>query len=96
MDSDLGQSGTSARDREGFQKLVTEVTMGRAGIVLGLEVSRLARNSSDWHRLIELPLQRQCGCDSGSGSTGASQHKTVVCGVPADRVGDGNRAGVPE
>jgi DNA invertase Pin-like site-specific DNA recombinase len=54
IDSDLGQSGASAADREGFQKLVTEVTMGRAGIVLGLEVSRLARNSTDWHRLLEL------------------------------------------
>jgi DNA invertase Pin-like site-specific DNA recombinase len=54
IDSDLGQSGTSAADREGFQKLVGEVGMGRAGIVLGLEVSRLARNSSDWHRLLEI------------------------------------------
>jgi DNA invertase Pin-like site-specific DNA recombinase len=53
IDSDLGQSGASAADREGFQKLVTEVGLGRAGIVLGLEVSRLARNSTDWHRLIE-------------------------------------------
>jgi DNA invertase Pin-like site-specific DNA recombinase len=47
IDTDLGQSGASAADREGFQRLVTEVSMGRAGIVLGLEVSRLARNSSD-------------------------------------------------
>ena len=54
IDSDLGQSGASAADREGFQRLVTEVGMGRAGIVLGLEVSRLARNSSDWHRLLEI------------------------------------------
>ncbi len=54
IDSDLGQSGASAADREGFQKLVTEVSMQRAGIVLGLEVSRLARNSSDWHRLLEI------------------------------------------
>lgn len=54
IDRDLGQSGASAADREGFQQLVTEVGLGRAGIVLGLEVSRLARNSSDWHRLIEL------------------------------------------
>jgi DNA invertase Pin-like site-specific DNA recombinase len=54
VDSDLGQSGASAADREGFQKLVTEVSMGRAGIVLGLEVSRLARNSTDWHRLLEI------------------------------------------
>ncbi|MBZ5500605.1 MAG: recombinase family protein [Acidobacteriia bacterium] len=54
IDSDLGQSGASAVDRVGFQKLVTEVGMGRAGIVLGLEVSRLARNSADWHRLLEI------------------------------------------
>jgi DNA invertase Pin-like site-specific DNA recombinase len=53
IDSDLGQSGASA-DREGFQRLVTEVSLGRAGIVLGLEVSRLARNSTDWHRLLEI------------------------------------------
>jgi DNA invertase Pin-like site-specific DNA recombinase len=54
IDSDLGQSGASAVDREGFQRLVAEVGMGRAGIVLGLEVSRLARNSADWHRLLEI------------------------------------------
>ena len=52
IDSDLGRSGAAA-DREGFQKLVSEVSLGRAGIVLGLEVSRLARNSVDWHRLLE-------------------------------------------
>lgn len=54
IDSDLGHSGASSADREGFQKLVAEVGMGRAGIVLGLEVSRLARNSTDWHRLLEI------------------------------------------
>jgi DNA invertase Pin-like site-specific DNA recombinase len=54
IDSDLGQSGASSVDREGFQKLVAEDGMGRAGIVLGLEVSRLARNSTDWHRLLEI------------------------------------------
>jgi DNA invertase Pin-like site-specific DNA recombinase len=54
IDADQGQSGASAADREGFQRLVSEVGMGRAGIVLGLEVSRLARNNADWHRLLEL------------------------------------------
>jgi len=54
IDSDLGKSGASIQGREGFQQLVTAVGMGRAGIVLGLEVSRLARNSSDWHRLLEI------------------------------------------
>jgi DNA invertase Pin-like site-specific DNA recombinase len=54
IDSDLGQSGASGADRQGFQRLVSEVGLGRVGIVLGLEVSRLARNSTDWHRLLEL------------------------------------------
>jgi DNA invertase Pin-like site-specific DNA recombinase len=54
IDSDQGHSGASAADREGFQHLVAEVGMGRAGIVLGLEVSRLARNNADWHRLLEI------------------------------------------
>ena len=54
IDCDQGQSGASAADRKGFQKLVAEVGVGRVGIVLGLEVSRLARNSSDWHRLLEI------------------------------------------
>jgi DNA invertase Pin-like site-specific DNA recombinase len=53
IDSDLGQSGASA-DREGFQKLVAAVGMGQVGVVLGLEVSRLARNNADWHRLLEI------------------------------------------
>ncbi|CAI10618.1 transposase (plasmid) [Aromatoleum aromaticum EbN1] len=54
IDSDLGRSGASAEGRDGFQQLVSEVAIGHAGIVLGLEVSRLARNNADWHRLIEL------------------------------------------
>ena len=54
IDGDQGHSGASATDREGFQQLVAEVGMGRAGIVLGLEVSRLARNNCDWHRLLEI------------------------------------------
>jgi DNA invertase Pin-like site-specific DNA recombinase len=54
IDNDLGLSGAQAEGRDGFQRLVTEVAMGHAGIVLGLEVSRLARNNADWHRLLEL------------------------------------------
>ena len=54
IDSDQGESGASAAWREGFQRLVTDVGMGRAGIVMGLEVSRLARNNADWHRLLEI------------------------------------------
>lgn len=54
IDTDLGQSAAAGSDREGFQRLVAEVGMGRAGIVMGLEVSRLARTCSDWHRLLEI------------------------------------------
>jgi len=54
IDSDQGESGASAAWREGFQRLVSDVGMGQAGIVMGLEVSRLARNNADWHRLLEI------------------------------------------
>lgn len=54
IDCDLGKSGSQAAGRDGFQQLVNQVALGKAGMVLGLEVSRLARNSADWHRLIEL------------------------------------------
>ena len=54
IDVDQGQSGSSAADRAGFQRLVADVSLGKAGIVLGLECSRLARNNADWHRLLQL------------------------------------------
>jgi DNA invertase Pin-like site-specific DNA recombinase len=54
IDHDQGQSGASAADRAGFQRLVADVGLGKAGIVMGLEVSRLARNCADWHRLLEI------------------------------------------
>jgi DNA invertase Pin-like site-specific DNA recombinase len=54
IDHDQGQSGASSIEREGFQRLVAEVGLGKAGIVMGLEVSRLARNCADWHRLLEI------------------------------------------
>jgi len=54
IDEDLGQSASGALTRPGFQRLVADVGIGRAGIVLGLEVSRLARSSTEWHRLLEI------------------------------------------
>jgi hypothetical protein len=54
IDDDQGLSGASAVERDGFQRLVADVGLGRVGLVMGLEVSRLARNSSDWHRLLEI------------------------------------------
>jgi DNA invertase Pin-like site-specific DNA recombinase len=54
IDEDLGISGEYADNRDGFQHLVSEVALSHAGLVLGLEVSRLARNNADWQRLLEL------------------------------------------
>src|SRR4029434_4178368 len=54
IDAAQGESGASAAWREGFRRLVTDVGLGRAGIVMGLEVSRLARNNADWQRLLEI------------------------------------------
>jgi len=53
IDEDLGLSGSGAVARSGFVRLTAEVALGRVGLVLGLEVSRLARNNADWHRLID-------------------------------------------
>ena len=61
IDEDQGQSGASVSGREGFQRLVSEVGLGKAGIVMGLEVSRLARNCADWHRLLEICGLTQSG-----------------------------------
>jgi len=54
IDNDQAHSGTSMTHRKGFQRLVADVTLGEVGMVMGLEVSRLARNSADWHRLLEV------------------------------------------
>ena len=73
IDQDLGHSGASTADRLGFQRLVAEVGLGRVGLVLGLEVSRLARNESSWHQLLEI-CALAAGCISffeGDASTNA-------------------------
>jgi DNA invertase Pin-like site-specific DNA recombinase len=54
IDSDQGQSGKSTDGRDGFQGLVADVGLGRVGIVLGIEVSRLARNNASWYQLLDL------------------------------------------
>jgi len=54
VDEDQGQSGKSAKNRSGFQRLMTEVSLNHIGIVLGLELSRLSRSSKDWHQLIDV------------------------------------------
>ena len=54
IDEDLGLSGSSTDQRSGFTRMTSEVALGHVGIILGLEVSRLARNNADWYRLLEL------------------------------------------
>ena len=54
IDEDLGISGSGMSERTGFARLAAEVALGHAGLVLGLEVSRLARNNVDWYRLLDL------------------------------------------
>jgi DNA invertase Pin-like site-specific DNA recombinase len=54
MDEDLGKSGTTAEGRPGFQRFVAEVSLDHVGIVLGVEMSRLARSNRDWHQLLEV------------------------------------------
>ena len=54
IDDDLGKSGQSIEGRPGFQRLLAEVALDRVGLILGLEMSRLARSCKDWHQLLEL------------------------------------------
>lgn len=54
IDDDLGRSAASTLDRPGFQRLVAEVGLGHVGLVIGIEVSRLARSCRDWHQLLEM------------------------------------------
>ena len=54
VDDDLGRSGASIEGRPGFQRLVAEVSLGHVGLVIGVEVSRLARSCRDWHQLLEI------------------------------------------
>src|SRR3954464_9345299 len=54
IDEALGKLGTSSLERQGFQRLMAEIGLGKAGLVLSLDASRLARNNRDWHQLLEL------------------------------------------
>jgi DNA invertase Pin-like site-specific DNA recombinase len=67
IDADLGQSGSSTMHRPGFQRLVADVALGQVGIVMGLEISRLARNNADFQQLLQI-----CGL-----------HQTLICDADA-------------
>ena len=65
IDEDLGLSGASAADRTGFAELAARAGMGQVGLVLSLEVSRLARNNTDWYRLLGAPRGAAYSCGDG-------------------------------
>ncbi len=82
IDIDQGHSGASAADREGFRHLVAEVSLGRAGIVLGLECSRLARDSADWQQLIKICAHNDCLiCDEDGLYDPASFNDRLLLGL---------------
>src|SRR5215213_7099478 len=60
IDADLGQSGAASEHRPGFKELIARVTLGEGGLILSYEVTRLARNCSDWYPLLDLCGYRQC------------------------------------
>jgi Resolvase, N terminal domain len=65
IDDDLGMSGAEAAGRAGFQDLVAEVALGRVGLIVGLEASRLARSNADWYRLLGAPRGAVYSCGDG-------------------------------
>src|SRR5689334_15507199 len=86
IDDDLGRSAASTLHRPGFQRLVAEVGLGHVGLVLGIEVSRLARSCRDWHQLLEMcalfdtliadadgVYDPSCGCPRRSGDGRSSR-----------------------
>lgn len=78
IDEDQGRTGSLSAHRTGFQRLVSDVGLGKVGLVLMLEASRLARNNSDWYRLIEI-----CGV---SGTLIADENAVYNPREPNDRL----------
>ena len=78
IDEDLGKSGVSASERSGFQQLLAEIGLGRVGLVISLDASRLARNNRDWYQLLEL-------C-SLFGTLMADSDKVFDLGIYTDRL----------
>ena len=65
IDEDLGHSASGAEVRPGFQRLVSEVGLDHVGIVLGIEMSRLARSGREWHQLLGAPRGAAYSCGDG-------------------------------
>ena len=67
IDSDLGLTATSTQHREGFKELLAQVTLGQVGIILAFDVTRLARNCSDFYPLLDLCGYKHCLIADGDG-----------------------------
>ena len=94
IDEDQGRSGSSAEGRSGFQRLLAEVSADRVGLIIGLEMSRLARSCKDWHALLEVcaiyrtllaagdiakPIREKRSPDVPKRAAHSSRTTTVVC-----------------
>jgi DNA invertase Pin-like site-specific DNA recombinase len=84
IDEDLGDSGSSASWRSGFSRLAEQVAHGRVGVILALEVSRLARSCADWHRLVELcALADVAIADEGTVYAPSDHNDRLLLGIKA-------------
>jgi DNA invertase Pin-like site-specific DNA recombinase len=79
IDEDLGVSGSGVAERSGFARLAAEVALGHVGLVLGLEVSRLARNNADWYRLLDLCAITDTLIGDGDGLYHPGRSTTAWC-----------------
>ncbi len=97
IDDDLGKSGASAVDRTGFQHLVSEVGLGHVGLILGIEMSRLARSCADWYPLLELcALVGTLIADSDGVYDPAQYNDRLLLGLETERAGRHYQALEPE
>jgi hypothetical protein len=87
IDADLGRSGAQTAGRTGFKELVADVGLGKVGIVLGIEVSRLARNNADWYQLLDLCDHRHADRRRGRGVSPGRFQRPPGVGVEGDDVG---------
>jgi hypothetical protein len=91
IDADLGRSGSECTAREGFKELVADVGLGRVGIIFGIEVSRLARNNTDWYQLLDPSHTRGQRSCLAYRRRGARTHEPRLRG-PASRRARGSSA----
>lgn len=85
IDDDLGKSGTTAVGRAGFERLVTEVSLGHVGLILGLEMSRLARSNVDWRRAARsLRALRDAHCRPGRPLRSSAVERPLITGTQRD------------